>query len=71
MERTLALKDRLLKHPLLKKENLNPKTWFNAEPVKGFTDLILQRDTTEPDTSFDNAVMCKLTCLSHQTHVTD
>ncbi|XP_012683942.2 ankyrin repeat and death domain-containing protein 1B [Clupea harengus] len=58
MERgTLGLRDRLLKHTLLKRETLNPKTWLNSEPVKGFTDLILQRDNTEPDTSYDNEAM--------------
>ncbi|XP_048098888.1 ankyrin repeat and death domain-containing protein 1B isoform X1 [Alosa alosa] len=56
-KQTLAFRDRLLKSPLLKKENLNPKTWLNSESVKSFTDLVLQRDTTEPDTSYDNAVM--------------
>ncbi|XP_063050510.1 ankyrin repeat and death domain-containing protein 1B [Engraulis encrasicolus] len=57
MERGVQTLQRLLQHPLLKTETLNPKTWLNSQQVKGFTDLILQRDTTEPDTSYDNTVM--------------
>ncbi|KAJ8380387.1 hypothetical protein SKAU_G00011650 [Synaphobranchus kaupii] len=58
MERALAFKDKVLSHPALKKDNLNPKTWLTAENLKGFRDFILQRETdTETDTSFDNVQM--------------
>ncbi|XP_072520865.1 uncharacterized protein ankdd1b isoform X3 [Salminus brasiliensis] len=55
-DRVLALKDRIMKHPMLKKENLNPKTWMKSEHVKGFTDFILQKEP-EADASFDNVEM--------------
>lgn len=57
-ERVLALKNRIIKHPLLKRENLNPKAWINSEHVKGFTDFVLQKEP-EADTDFDHVEMCK------------
>ncbi|KAG7481441.1 hypothetical protein MATL_G00066540 [Megalops atlanticus] len=58
MEKALALRDKVKNHPMLKKENLNPKTWMTAENLKGFTDFILHRETdSETDTSFDNVQM--------------
>lgn len=59
-DRVLALKNRIMKHPLVKKEKLNPKTWINSEHVKDFTDFILQKEP-EPNTDFDNVEMCKYT----------
>ncbi|XP_060763139.1 ankyrin repeat and death domain-containing protein 1B isoform X2 [Neoarius graeffei] len=55
-DRVLALKNRIMKHPLVKKEKLNPKTWINSEHVKDFTDFILQKEP-EPNTDFDNVEM--------------
>lgn len=54
----MALKDRIMKHPMMKKENLNPKTWIKSEHVQGFTDFILQKEP-EADNSFDDEEMCK------------
>ncbi|XP_053466139.1 ankyrin repeat and death domain-containing protein 1B [Ictalurus furcatus] len=55
-DRVLALKDRIMKHPMLKKENLNPKAWINSEHVKDFTDILLQKEP-EADADFDNVEM--------------
>lgn len=60
-DRILALKNRVMMNPLLKKENLNPKTWINSDHVKDFTDFVLQKEP-EADTDFDNVEMCKYTC---------
>lgn len=49
-----------MQHPLLKKENLNPKAWINSEHVKDFTDFITQKEP-EADTDFDSVEMCKYT----------
>lgn len=49
-----------MKHPMLKKENLNPKAWINSEHVKDFTDILLQKEP-EADADFDNVEMCKYT----------
>lgn len=60
MEKVLALKERVMSHPALKKENLNPKAWMTTENLKGFKDFILQRESdTGTDTSFDNVEMCE------------
>ncbi|XP_058230796.1 ankyrin repeat and death domain-containing protein 1B isoform X2 [Hemibagrus wyckioides] len=55
-DRILALKNRIMTNPLLKKENLNPKTWMNSDHVKDFTDFVLQKEP-EADTDFDNVEM--------------
>ncbi|KAL7836602.1 hypothetical protein AOLI_G00278860 [Acnodon oligacanthus] len=55
-ERVLALKERIMKHPMLQKENLNPKTWMKSEHIKDFTDFVLQKEP-EADSSFDNVEM--------------
>lgn len=65
-EKVLSLKTRIMQHPLLKKENLNPKAWINSEQVKDFTDFILQKEQ-EADTDFDNVEMCKYK-LEWRTH---
>ncbi|KAI5088324.1 ankyrin repeat and death domain-containing protein 1B isoform X2, partial [Silurus meridionalis] len=55
-ERFLALKNRVMAHPRLKKENLNPKAWINSEHVKDFTDFVLQKEP-EADRDFDHVEM--------------
>ncbi|TSM85917.1 Ankyrin repeat and death domain-containing protein 1B [Bagarius yarrelli] len=45
-----------MQHPLLKKENMNPKVWMNLEPVKNFKDFVLQKESEE-DNDFDNVEM--------------
>ncbi|XP_036454852.1 ankyrin repeat and death domain-containing protein 1B [Colossoma macropomum] len=55
-EKVLALKERIMKHPMLKKENLNPKIWMKSEHIKDFTDFVLQKEP-EADSSFDNVEM--------------
>ncbi|XP_026994407.2 ankyrin repeat and death domain-containing protein 1B isoform X2 [Tachysurus fulvidraco] len=55
-DRVLALKSRIMKHPLMKKENLNPKTWLNSDHVKDFTDFVLQKEP-EADKDFDHVEM--------------
>lgn len=57
-DRVLALKSRIMKHPLMKKEHLNPKTWINSDHVKDFTDFVLQKEP-EADKDFDHVEMCK------------
>jgi len=66
MERRVqALKDYILKQPVWKKENLNPKTWLKSDHVKGFTDFILPKDIGE-DGGYDSKEMCEYrpSCLN-------
>lgn len=55
-ERVSALKSRILKHPILSQDKLNPKTWMQTEQIKGFTDFILQKEP-EADSDYDNEEM--------------
>lgn len=53
-----ALKEYILKQPVLKKENLNPKTWLKSDHIKGFTEFILPKDIGE-DGGYDDKEMCE------------
>ncbi|KAF5906674.1 ankyrin repeat and death domain-containing protein 1B, partial [Clarias magur] len=55
-EKILAMKNRIMKNPLLNRENLNPKGWINSAHVKDFTDFVLQKEP-EADSDFDNTEM--------------
>ncbi|XP_051529583.1 ankyrin repeat and death domain-containing protein 1B [Myxocyprinus asiaticus] len=55
-KRALALRDHILKQPVWKRENLNPKSWLKSDYIKGFTDSILQRDISE-DGGYDSTEM--------------
>lgn len=63
--RAQALKEYILKQPVWKKENLNPKTWLKSDHVKGFTEFILPKDIGE-DGGYDNKEMCEYrsSCLT-------
>ncbi|XP_062873697.1 ankyrin repeat and death domain-containing protein 1B [Trichomycterus rosablanca] len=55
-EKVLALKDKIMKHPMMKKENLNPKLWMKSEHHKDLTDVILQKEPEE-DADYDHVEM--------------
>ncbi|XP_057217072.1 ankyrin repeat and death domain-containing protein 1B [Triplophysa rosa] len=56
-KRALALRDYILKNPVWKKENFNPKTWLKSNQyVNNFTEFILQKDLGE-DGGYDNTEM--------------
>ncbi|MBN3277926.1 AKD1B protein, partial [Polyodon spathula] len=58
MEVASTLRDKMKKIYDLKKENLNPKNWVNADNVKGLKEKVLHNDTeSDIDKSFDNKEM--------------
>ena len=57
--RALALRAMIKKHRP-KKENLDPRKWMRPETIRGFADFMMNKHTNvDPDTSFDNKVMCE------------
>ncbi|KAM9857887.1 uncharacterized protein ankdd1b isoform 1-T2 [Aulostomus maculatus] len=56
-KKALALTAAIKKH-CPKKEDLDPRTWMGQEPVRGFTDFVLNKNSDkDTDNSFDNKEM--------------